>query len=154
MTPQQLRDINRVGNRAYYGTASHRGNVEHGNYHDLDHALLARSMAARSAAGILADRSQADRILRKASVIERVGDEAEFHPPEWMSEGQRKRAGITRLRTRREKLDRSILVGWVVSEELHRQATGMIDKYGKREDIWPCARRQPRSTSRNSNDCR
>ncbi len=27
-------------------------------------------------------------------------------------------------------MDRSVLVAWVVSEDLHRQATGMVEKYG------------------------
>ena len=59
MTPQQLRDAIKSGYPTYYGTESHRRNVEKGHYKDLDHALLAQIyVASRTAGDITADRSQ------------------------------------------------------------------------------------------------
>lgn len=59
MTPQQLRDNIKADHPEYYGTESHRRNVEKGHYKDLDHALLAQIyVAARSAGNISVDRSQ------------------------------------------------------------------------------------------------
>jgi len=59
MTPQQLRDAIKSGYPTYYGTESHRRNVEKGHYKDLDHALLAQIyVASRTAGEITADRSQ------------------------------------------------------------------------------------------------
>lgn len=59
MTPQQLRDKIKADYPDYYGTESHRRNVEKGHYKDLDHALLAQIyVAARSASQITVDRSQ------------------------------------------------------------------------------------------------
>lgn len=53
--------------------------------------------------------------------------------PEWMSEGQKAGWNYAIENSPRgllKKLDRSVLVAWVVSEDLHRQATGMVEKYG------------------------
>jgi hypothetical protein len=59
MTPQELRDKIKADHPDYYGTESHRRNVERGHYKDLDHALLAQIyVAARSAGQITVDRSQ------------------------------------------------------------------------------------------------
>jgi hypothetical protein len=59
MTPQQLRDRIKTDHPDYYGTESHRRNVEKGHYKDLDHALLAQIyVAARSASQIAVDKSQ------------------------------------------------------------------------------------------------
>ena len=59
MTPQQLRDKIKTDHPEYYGTESHRRNVEKGHYKDLDHALLAQIyVASRSAGQIAVDRSQ------------------------------------------------------------------------------------------------
>jgi T5orf172 domain len=59
MTPQQLRDRIKADHPEYYGTESHRRNVEKGHYKDLDHALLAQIyVAARSASNISVDESQ------------------------------------------------------------------------------------------------
>lgn len=59
MTPQELRDKIKADHPDYYGTESHRRNVERGHYKDLDHALLAQIyVAARSAGQIAVDRSQ------------------------------------------------------------------------------------------------
>jgi len=59
MTPQQLRDSIKADHPDYYGTESHRRNVEKGHYKDLDHALLAQIyVAARSASNISVDKSQ------------------------------------------------------------------------------------------------
>jgi hypothetical protein len=59
MTPQQLRDEIKAQHPDYYGTESHRRNVERGHYRDLDNALLAQIyVAGRSAAGIVTDRAQ------------------------------------------------------------------------------------------------
>jgi P27 family predicted phage terminase small subunit len=54
-------------------------------------------------------------------------------PPEWMSEDQK--AGWTYAVENAplgllKKLDRSVLVTWVIAEDLHRQAAGMVEKYG------------------------
>ncbi len=58
ITPQQVRDTIKAQHPAYYGTDSHRRNVERGHYQSLDHALLAQIyVAAQHAAGIVADRS-------------------------------------------------------------------------------------------------
>jgi hypothetical protein len=58
MTPQQLRDKIKAQYPAFYGTESHRRNVERGHYQSLDHALLAQIYVARNAAGIMTDSSQ------------------------------------------------------------------------------------------------
>ncbi len=59
MTPQQLRDKIKTDHPDYYGTESHRRNVERGHYKDLDHALLAQIyVAARNASQIAVDESQ------------------------------------------------------------------------------------------------
>ena len=59
MSPQQLRDKIKADHPDYYGTESHRRNVEKRHYKDLDHALLAQIyVAARSAGQITVDRSQ------------------------------------------------------------------------------------------------
>jgi hypothetical protein len=59
MTPQELRDRIKADHPDYYGTESHRRNVEKGHYKDLDHALLAQIyVAARSASNICVDKSQ------------------------------------------------------------------------------------------------
>ncbi len=53
MTPQQLRDKIKMDHPDYYGTESHRRNVEKGHYKDLDHALLARIYVAAPVPGRL-----------------------------------------------------------------------------------------------------
>lgn len=59
MTPQQLRDRIKADHPDYYGTESHRRNVEKGHYKDIDHALLAQIyVAARSVSNISVDKSQ------------------------------------------------------------------------------------------------
>ena len=59
MTPQQLRDRIKADHPDYYGTESHRRDVEKGHYKDLDHALLAQIyVAASSASNISVDKSQ------------------------------------------------------------------------------------------------
>jgi hypothetical protein len=59
LTPQQLRDKIKTDHPDYYGTESHRRNVEKGHYKDLDHALLAQIyVAARSASHIVVDETQ------------------------------------------------------------------------------------------------
>src|SRR5262249_54873176 len=59
MTPQQLRDKIKVDHPEYYGTESHRRNVEKGHYKDVDHALLAQIyVASRGAGNISLDKSQ------------------------------------------------------------------------------------------------
>src|SRR5687767_6406212 len=53
--------------------------------------------------------------------------------PEWMSESQKAGWDYAIANAPRgllKKLDRSVLVAWVVAEDLHRQATGMVEKYG------------------------
>jgi hypothetical protein len=59
MTPQQLRNEIKTHHPDYYGSESHRRNVEKGHYKDLDHALLAQIyVASRSAGQIIVDKSQ------------------------------------------------------------------------------------------------
>ncbi|HEY7334157.1 MAG TPA: hypothetical protein VH639_04675 [Bryobacteraceae bacterium] len=73
MTPQQLRDKIKAEHPEFYGTESHRRNVERGHYQSLDHALLAQIYTAgRSAAGIRTDRSQ--KPMRFFVDTETVGD--------------------------------------------------------------------------------
>ena len=42
LTPQEIRDIIKVNYPSYYGTDSHKRNVEKGHYKDIDYALLAQ----------------------------------------------------------------------------------------------------------------
>lgn len=59
MTPQQIRDTIKINHPDFYGTESHKRNVEKGHYKDLDHALLAQIyVASRTAGDITADKSQ------------------------------------------------------------------------------------------------
>ena len=59
MTPQQIRETIKASYPDFYGTESHRRNVEKGHYKDLDHALLAQIyVASRSAGQIVVDRTQ------------------------------------------------------------------------------------------------
>lgn len=68
MTPQQLRDRIKTDHPNFYGTESHRRNVEKGYYKDLDHALLAQIyVAARNAGQIAVDDSQKPIRLMAAS---------------------------------------------------------------------------------------
>ena len=54
-------------------------------------------------------------------------------PPEWMSDSQ-KQGWIYAIENAPDgllkKLDRSVLVAWVVAEDLHRHASMMIEKFG------------------------
>lgn len=59
MTPQQIRDMVKFNHPDFYGTESHRRNVEKGHYKDLDHALLAQIyVASRTGGQIFVDKSQ------------------------------------------------------------------------------------------------
>src|SRR3954463_12577398 len=59
MTPQQIRDLIKLRYPDFYGTESHRRNVEKGHYKDLDHALLAQIyVAARTGGHIFVDKTQ------------------------------------------------------------------------------------------------
>jgi hypothetical protein len=59
MTPQQIRDTVKSNHPDFYGTESHRRNVEKGHYNDLDHALLAQIyVASRTGGQIFVDKSQ------------------------------------------------------------------------------------------------
>ena len=42
LTPQEIRDIIKKFYPHFYGTLSHKANVDKGHYKDLDHALLAQ----------------------------------------------------------------------------------------------------------------
>ena len=42
MTPQEIREAIKQKHPEFYGTPSHKNNVERGHYKDLDHALLAQ----------------------------------------------------------------------------------------------------------------
>ena len=59
MTPQQIRDTVKTNHPDFYGTESHRRNVEKGHYNNIDHALLAQIyVAARTGGQIFVDKSQ------------------------------------------------------------------------------------------------
>jgi hypothetical protein len=59
MTPQQIREAIKAKHPDFYGTESHRRNVQKGHYKDLDHALLAQIyVAARTGGQISVDKSQ------------------------------------------------------------------------------------------------
>lgn len=59
MTPQEIRDTIKSNHPEFYGTESHRRNVEKGHYKDLDHALLAQIyVASRTGGQIFVDRAQ------------------------------------------------------------------------------------------------
>jgi hypothetical protein len=59
MTPQQIRETIKTSYPDFYGTDSHRRNVEKGHYKDLDHALLAQIyVVSRSAGQIVVDKTQ------------------------------------------------------------------------------------------------
>ena len=59
MTPQQIRETVKAHYGDFYGTESHRRNVEKGHYKDLDHALLAQIYSASRIAGqIFVDKTQ------------------------------------------------------------------------------------------------
>jgi hypothetical protein len=59
MTPQQIRETIKGNYPDFYGTESHRRNVEKGHYKDLDHALLAQIyVASRTAGQIIVDKTQ------------------------------------------------------------------------------------------------
>ncbi len=54
-------------------------------------------------------------------------------PPEWMTEHQKTGWNYAIENAPRgllKKLDRSVLVAWAVAEDLHRQAAGMVEKFG------------------------
>ena len=59
MTPQQIRETVKTNYPDFYGTVSHRRNVERGHYKDLDHALLAQIyVAARTGGQISVNKTQ------------------------------------------------------------------------------------------------
>jgi hypothetical protein len=59
MTPQQIRATVKANYPDFYGTESHRRNVEKGHYKDLDHALLAQIyVASRTGGQIFVDKTQ------------------------------------------------------------------------------------------------
>ena len=59
MTPQQIRETVKANYPDFYGTESHRRNVEKAHYKDLDHALLAQIYVASGTAGqIIVDKTQ------------------------------------------------------------------------------------------------
>ena len=59
MTPQQIRETIKASYPDFYGTESHRRNVEKGHYKDLDHALLAQIyVASRTGGQIVVDKTQ------------------------------------------------------------------------------------------------
>jgi hypothetical protein len=59
MTPQQIRETIKADYPDFYGTESHRRNVEKGHYKDLDHALLAQIYgAAHTSRKIAVDKTQ------------------------------------------------------------------------------------------------
>jgi hypothetical protein len=87
MTPQQLRDKIKADHPDYYGTESHRRNVEKGHYKDVDHALLAQIyVAARSAGQIAVDRSRKPiRLMAAPGPV----DDGGAHHKDWDYDGKR-----------------------------------------------------------------
>jgi hypothetical protein len=64
LTPQRIRDIIKSDFAEFYGTDSHKRNVERGHYKDLDHALLAQVYSTASTCRrIEADKSQKPVVL-------------------------------------------------------------------------------------------
>ena len=59
MTPQQIRETVKSNYPTFYGTESHRRNVEKGHYKGLDHALLAQIyVASRTGGQVVVDKTQ------------------------------------------------------------------------------------------------
>lgn len=59
MTPQQVREEIKMRYPDFYGTESHKRNVEKGHYKDIDHALLAQIyVASRNVSDINVDKTQ------------------------------------------------------------------------------------------------
>lgn len=68
VTPQQIRDTIKFEHPEFYGTESHKRNVERGHYKDLENALLAQIyVAARNAGDITANRTQKPLLLSISS---------------------------------------------------------------------------------------
>src|SRR6266487_4746233 len=96
MTPQQIRDTIKTNHPDFYGTESHRRNVDKRHYKDLDHALLAQIyVASRTAGQITVDRSQKPMRL---TVTPGSGDEISIPDEEIDSENfERLEAGVGTL---------------------------------------------------------
>ncbi|PCI66689.1 MAG: hypothetical protein COB38_10105 [Gammaproteobacteria bacterium] len=59
LTPQEIREIIKVNYPAYYGTETHKRNVDKKHYKNLDHALLAQIYTvSRSISNVYADKTQ------------------------------------------------------------------------------------------------
>ena len=78
VTPQQIRDVIKESHPEFYGTESHRRNVEKGSSNDLDHALSAQIyVVSRSASDIYTDKSQKPMLLSLLSAAEQESNGAE-----------------------------------------------------------------------------
>jgi hypothetical protein len=78
LTPQELRKLIQYRFPEFYGTISHRNNVEKGHYKDLEHALLAQIyVVQRNASDIYSDRSQKPMKLSLLGSAVPVSDEYE-----------------------------------------------------------------------------
>lgn len=108
LTPQQLRDLIKIQHPDFYGTESHRRNVEKGHYQDLDHALLAQIyIVPRQAADIYADRSTKPMTLTLRSSPDSSDDDAEngeMDPLETEDLQRLEQRSWNRLRTGHESL--------------------------------------------------
>jgi hypothetical protein len=93
MTPQQIRETIKANYPDFYGTESHRRNVEKGYYKDVDHALLAQIYAASRTAGrIVVDKTQ--KPLRLTLTLEQ-GDDVNIPDKEMDTENlERLGAGV------------------------------------------------------------
>lgn len=73
LTPQQIRDTIKATYPDYYGTVSHRRNVEKGYYQNLDHALLAQIYTAcRNTHKIIVDKTK--KPIRLSLVLGPIGE--------------------------------------------------------------------------------
>ena len=73
MTPQQIRETIKANYPNFYGTESHRRNVEKGHFKDLDHALLAQIyVVSRTSDQIAVDKTQ--KPIRLTLTLEQGGD--------------------------------------------------------------------------------
>ncbi len=97
MTPQEIRDIIKSNHPEFFGTESHRRNVEKGHYKDLEHALLQQiyNVAYHTTGHIFVDQSQKPFLL---SVTPGLIDNTSFPDEEINSENLEKlEDGIGRL---------------------------------------------------------
>jgi hypothetical protein len=93
MTPRQIRELIKVDYPDFYGTESHRRNVEKGYYKSIDHAVDAQIYSAsRNAAGIVVDKTQ--KPLKLSLSVEQGNDVNMPHKKTDIGKPERPRAGV------------------------------------------------------------